>query len=127
MDRFDLRLDVPPVAFRDLDLPAAGDSSAVVAARVAAARAVQAERYQGHDGVRVNADAEGSLLEAVASPDAEGRALLARAAERFGLTARGYHRVLRVARTLADLAGAEAVSRDHVAEALGYRLPASVR
>jgi magnesium chelatase family protein len=127
MDRFDLRLDVPPVAFRDLDLPASGDSTAVVAARVAAARAVQADRYHGHDGVRVNADAEGNLLESVASPDAEGRALLARAAERFGLTARGYHRVLRVARTISDLAGSDAVTRDHVAEALGYRLPASAR
>ena len=127
MDRFDLRLDVPPVAFRDLDLPASGDPTAVVASRVAAARAVQADRYAGHDGVRVNADAEGALLEAVATPDGEGHALLARAAERFGLTARGYHRVLRVARTIADLDGAEEVTRPHVAEALGYRLPASAR
>lgn len=127
MDRFDLRIDVPPVAFRDLDLPPSGDPSAAVAARVAAARGMQTARYAGHEGVRVNADAEGTLLEAVASPDAEGRALLARAAERFGLTARGYHRVLRVARTIADLAGAETVARDHVAEALGYRLGAAGR
>jgi len=123
MDRFDLRLDVPPVAFHDLDLPAAGDSSSAVAGRVAAARAVQADRYADAEGVRVNADAEGALLDRVAMPDAEGKALLGRAADRFGLTARGYHRVLRVARTIADLDGSDAVGRDHVAEALGYRQP----
>ncbi|MCA8879911.1 MAG: YifB family Mg chelatase-like AAA ATPase [Rhodobacteraceae bacterium] len=127
MDRFDLRVEVPPVAFQDLDLPPSGDSSAVAAARVAAARDIQTDRYARNDAVRVNADAEGTLLEAVATPDSEGRALLIRAADRFGLTARGYHRVLRVARTIADLAGDEAVRRDHVAEALGYRLPSASR
>ncbi len=122
MDRFDLRIEVPPVAFADLDLPDTGDASATVAARVAAARAVQAQRYDGHAGVRVNADAEGALLDEVARPDAAGRALLTRVAERFGLTARGYHRVLRVARTIADLDGAADVRQPHVAEAVSYRL-----
>jgi magnesium chelatase family protein len=125
MDRFDLRIEVPPVAFQDLDLPASGDDSRTVAARVAAARDVQAGRYAGHDGLRVNADAEGALLEDVATPDAAGRELLTRAADRFGLTARGYHRVLRVARTIADLESADGVGRTHVAEALGYRLSTS--
>jgi magnesium chelatase family protein len=122
MDRFDLRLEVPPVAYADLDLPPSGDSSATVAARVARAREVQAARYADLPGVRVNADAEGAVLDRVATPDAEGRALLARVAERFGLSARGYHRVLRVARTIADLDGAAEVRRPHVAEAVGYRL-----
>ncbi|MCG6902453.1 MAG: YifB family Mg chelatase-like AAA ATPase [Rhodobacter sp.] len=122
MDRFDLRIDVPPVAFTDLDLPESGDSSAIVAARVASARAVQAERFADHAGVRVNADAEGNVLESMSVPDAEGRALLTRVAERFGLSARGYHRVLRVARTIADLEGVDAVRRHHVAEAVSYRL-----
>ncbi|MDR5653687.1 YifB family Mg chelatase-like AAA ATPase [Ruixingdingia sedimenti] len=122
MDRFDLRLDVPPVAYTDLDLPPSGDGSATVAARVAAARAVQATRFAAHPEVRVNAEAEGALLEAIATPDAEGRALLQRVAERFGLSARGYHRVLRVARTIADLDGSETVRLPHVAEAVGYRL-----
>jgi len=121
MDRFDLRLDVPPVAFTDLDLPSGGDDSAVVAERVALARGTQADRYAGTDA-RVNADAEGSALEEIAAPDPEGRDMLVRAAERFGLSARGYHRVLRVARTIADLDGADAVRKPHVAEALSYRL-----
>ncbi|MFN3971387.1 MAG: YifB family Mg chelatase-like AAA ATPase [Gemmobacter sp.] len=122
MDRFDLRVEVPPVAWRDLDLPGAGEASATIAARVSRARARQNRRYAEVAEVRVNAEAEGRLLEEIASPDAEGRDLLARAADRFGLTARGYHRVLRVARTIADLDGAEGVRMPHVAEAIGYRL-----
>ena len=122
MDRFDLRIEVPPVAYSDLDLPASGDSSAAVARRVTAAREVQAARFADHDGLRQNADAEGGLLEQVVTPDAEGRELLSRVAGRFGLSARGYHRVLRVARTIADLAGEAEVRRPHVAEALSFRL-----
>jgi magnesium chelatase family protein len=122
LDRFDLRIEVPPVPFTDLDLPEAGEGSATVAARVAAARARQAARYAGSDRVRLNADAEGAALEEVATPDAEGRALLLRVAERIGLSARGYHRVLKVARTLADLAGSDTVRAPHVAEAVSYRL-----
>jgi magnesium chelatase family protein len=122
MDRFDLRVDVPPVAFADLDLPASGDSSAEVAGRVAAAQAVQEARYKDADGVRLNSDVEGAALDAVATPDNEGRALLTRMADRFGLSARGYHRVLRVARTIADLDGSETVRRPHVAEAASYRI-----
>jgi magnesium chelatase family protein len=122
MDRFDLRVEVPPVAYTDLDLPATGDSSATVAARVRGARALQDARFAGHTGMRVNADMEGRMLEQVASPDDEGRALLTRVAERFGLSARGYHRVLRVARTIADLDGSANVRRPHVAEAVSYRI-----
>ncbi|MEF3048694.1 YifB family Mg chelatase-like AAA ATPase [Pseudotabrizicola sp. L79] len=122
MDRFDLRVDVPPVAYTDLDLPATGESSAIVAARVAQARKVQETRFAALPEIRVNADAEGQVLEDIATPDAEGRALIARVAERFGLSARGYHRVLRVARTIADLDGAADVRHPHVAEAISYRL-----
>jgi len=122
MDRFDLRIEVPAVGYADLDLPEAGETSAAVAARVAGARAIQEARFAG-TAARVNADAEGRLLEEIAAPDAEGRALLARVAERFGLSARGYHRILRVARTIADLAGSAAVRRPHVAEAVSFRLP----
>lgn len=121
MDRFDLRIEVPPVAYNDLDLPAAGEGSVEIAERVAAARAVQDERFDTHPGTRANADAEGELLEQIATPDEEGRALLIRVAERFGLSARAYHRILRVARTIADLDGASTVEHAHVAEAISYR------
>ncbi|WP_371060705.1 YifB family Mg chelatase-like AAA ATPase [Rhodosalinus sp. 5P4] len=124
MDRFDLRVEVPPVAFADLDLPARGEPTAPVAARVAEARARQAARFDGSP-LRQNADAEGAALEEIATPDSEGRALLVRVAERFGLSARGYHRVLRVARTLADLEGAADVRGPHVAEAVSYRIVAA--
>ncbi|WP_099828074.1 YifB family Mg chelatase-like AAA ATPase [Oceaniglobus indicus] len=125
MDRFDLRVDVPPVSFQDLDLPASGESSAVVAARVADARDRQTARFDTDMGVTVNADAEGALLERIAAPDTAGRALLLRAADRFGLSARGYHRVLRVARTIADLDQSDEVAEPHIAEALSFRLPAA--
>ncbi|MEM9031901.1 MAG: YifB family Mg chelatase-like AAA ATPase [Pseudomonadota bacterium] len=126
MDRFDLRIDVPPVAYTDLDLPASGEGSEAVRARVVSARGVQAQRYAEHGRTRLNADAGGDLLSEVATPDAEGRAFLGKVAERFGLSARGYHRVLRVARTIADLAGSTGVRQPHVAEAVSFRLTASV-
>jgi magnesium chelatase family protein len=122
MDRFDLRVEVPPVAYTDLDLPETGESSASVATRVGAARDRQARRFAKIPHVRVNADAEGHLLDEIATPDAEGRALLVKVAERFGLSARGYHRVLRVARTIADLEDSADVRKPHVAEAVSYRL-----
>jgi magnesium chelatase family protein len=122
LDRFDLRVEVPPVAYSDLDLPQTGEASAPIAARVAQARATQADRYRDAPNARLNADAEGELLERVATPDDAGRALLGKVAEHFGLSARGYHRVMRVARTIADLDGSDAVRQPHVAEAVSYRL-----
>ncbi|MEL6267736.1 MAG: YifB family Mg chelatase-like AAA ATPase, partial [Pseudomonadota bacterium] len=116
IDRFDIRIEVPAVAYDTLALPPHHDSSARVGARVAAARAAQAGR-----GGALNAVLEGEALETVARPDDAGGALLARAAEKLRLSARGYMRVLRLARTIADLEGATAVGRAHVAEAVGYR------
>ena len=124
MDRFDLRVEVPPVALQDLDLPAAGDPSSDVAERVADARDRQHARYKSLQDVTVNADASGALLEEVANPCEDGRYLLTQAAERVGLSARGYHRVIRVARTIADLDGRADVARQDIAEALSYRIVA---
>ena len=125
MDRFDLRIEVPPVAYTDLDLPGSGEPSATVAARVQVARDLQHTRYRDHPGMRLNADAEGEMLTDIATPDTEGRELLTKVADRFGLSARGYHRVLRVARTIADLDGSETIHRPHVAEAVSFRLSAA--
>ncbi len=122
MDRFDLRVDVPPVSFTDLDLPASGEGSTEIAARVAIARDIQSTRFRDQPAMTVNADAEGDMLEAIATPDSDARTLLTRAAERFHLSARGYHRVLRVARTIADLDGSEDVGKPHIAEAISFRL-----
>ena len=122
MDRFDLRVEVPPVSFRDLEIPASGESSEHVAERVTEARARQRARYKDCDGATVNADASGALLDNVAAPDAAGRALLGQAAERIGLSARGYHRVMRVARTVADLEGRDQVTRSDIAEAISFRI-----
>ena len=122
MDRFDLRVEVGEVAVEDLARSGQGEPSAAVAARVARAREIQRARYAGHESVAVNADAEGELLEGAAALAAAAAEFLAEVTRRFRLSARGYHRVLRVARTVADLEGSAAVEKPHVAEAVGYRL-----
>jgi magnesium chelatase family protein len=124
LDRIDLRVDVPAVSAADMMAPAESEPSAKVAARVEKARERQRQRYleAGEPGVFTNAAASAALIEKVANPDKESQALLLQAAERFTLSARAYHRVLKVARTLADLAGVEKVGRPHIAEALSYRI-----
>jgi magnesium chelatase family protein len=122
MDRFDLRVEVPQVAIEDLAQAVPGEPSQTVAARVARARAAQNERFRHHPDVSVNADAEGDLLDAVSGAAEASLTLLAEIAQKFRFSARAYHRVLRVARTIADLEGCETMERAHVSEAAGYRL-----
>jgi magnesium chelatase family protein len=120
-DRIDLIVHVPAVPVEAIADGPPGESSASVRDRVCAARRAQHQRY-GERGTRTNADLRGTAIAAFCRPDTEGRALLRRAVAAIGLSARGYDRVLKVARTIADLAGAREVASDHVAEALQYRL-----
>lgn len=125
LDRIDLHVEVAALTALELALPPAAEGSAEVGARVAAAREVQRERLAG-TGLRTNAELEGDRLDRFATPDEAGRALLVEAATTLRLSARGYTRVLRTSRTIADLAGSEPVRRAHVAEALSYRRRAAV-
>jgi len=123
LDRIDMQIEVPAVSAADLVLPPPAEGSAEVAARVALARAAQRERFAaaGFADIRTNAQCDARLVEEIAMPGAAGLSLLREAADAMRLSARGYHRVLRIARTLADLDGADEVARPHIAEALSYR------
>jgi len=123
LDRIDLHIEVPAVTAADLILPPPAEGSREIASRVERARTLQAARYAalGAETCRTNAQASGPLLEQVARLDKAGLALIRDAADAMRLSARGYHRVLRVARTLADLDGADEIGRVHLAEALSYR------
>jgi magnesium chelatase family protein len=120
LDRIDLQVETPPVSAGDLALPPPIEGTAEAAARVAEARALQFDRAEAGE-ITLNARLEGGVLERIAAPDTAGAALLTRAAEGGALSARGWTRTLRLARTIADLEGAVAVRRLHVAEALIYR------
>ena len=118
LDRIDLHVEVAPVKYRELGATPSGESSATVAARIAAARESQ---YRRLGSAGCNAEMHARELNASARPDSAGAALVERAMAKLGLSARAYTRVLKVARTIADLAGAEQVGAAHVAEAIQYR------
>jgi magnesium chelatase family protein len=123
LDRIDLRIEVPAVSASDLIRPGTAERSAAVAARVGRARMIQRERFERLGlAITTNAHAPTSVVESIAAPDAAGLSLLHDASEKLGFSARAYHRVLKVARTLADLDGSETVARIHLAEAISYRM-----
>jgi magnesium chelatase family protein len=123
LDRFDLQIRVPAVSPHDLLSKQQGEASSTVRERVVMARALQQKRCTdlGFAHIGANSDLSGRMLEQCAMPDSDGLALLRDAAERLRLTARGYHRTLRLARTIADLEMSDMVARRHIAEALSYR------
>ncbi|MEZ5809829.1 MAG: YifB family Mg chelatase-like AAA ATPase [Rhizobiaceae bacterium] len=127
MDRIDLRIEVPAVSADDLIRPQAGEASEIVAGRVARARDIQQQRFTslGLPAGTTNTHCGTALIERVSEPDQAGRALLHEASDKLGFSARAYHRVLRVARTLADLDGADQVGRIHLAEAISHRVSAT--
>ena len=122
LDRFDIRIEVPALSFQALETTERAESSDVIAGRVASARAVQIARFADRPDTWLNSDAEGDVLDEIATPDEAGRALLEKVDARFNLTSRGYHRILRVARTIADLEGSPKVLEHHLAEAVSYRV-----
>jgi len=129
LDRIDIQVDVPPVPVSDLAKAVTGESSATVAARVLTARQIQAARYAEFDEMgasRLNSYAPVDVLEKTLQIQEDAKNLLNQAAERLRLSARSYHRLLRVARTISDLQGAESLGSSAVAEALSYRRLAGV-
>jgi magnesium chelatase family protein len=129
LDRIDLRIEVPAVTAGDLIRPGRAEPSAAVAERVLRARTLQRGRFEelAQPGITTNAQCTPALIEEIAAPDAAGQALLRDASEKLGFSARAYHRLLKVARTLADLDGAGTVGRLHLAEAISYRMGAGRR
>ena len=120
MDRIDLRIEVPAVRFQDLSLPASGERSHVIAKRVLAARALQDTRYANTE-IATNSDLKGDAMDRLIQMEEDAKTYFEQAAIKLNLTARGFHRVIRVARTIADLEQSEHVARHHVGEAISFR------
>lgn len=125
LDRIDLNVFVPVVKPHELQQAPLGESSADVGKRVLHARQIQTKRFDASEDntqkIFLNAHATGQLLESIATPDSEGQALMLKAAEKFKLSTRGYHRILRVARTIADLDNSPNIRSSHIAEAIAFR------
>ncbi|HLF14753.1 MAG TPA: ATP-binding protein [Bacteroidota bacterium] len=121
LDRIDLHVDVPAVKYADLTGPAAGESSGIIRSRVLGARQIQTKRFDGRKGVYCNADLGPKAIREWCATDRAGEEILKAAVSKLGLSARAFDRILKVARTIADLAGAESIRAEHIAEAVQYR------
>ena len=121
LDRIDIQIEIVPVPFEKMAEQKPGESSAVIRERVIKARKIQEERFANHPGIYCNAQMESKLLQQYAVPDTQGLQLLRNAMSRLNLSARAYDRILKVARTIADLEGSEAIQSNHLAEAISYR------
>ena len=121
LDRIDIQTEITPVPFKDISKTAQGEPSSAIRERVIAARRIQEERFRPYKGVHCNAQMSERMIHSFAEPDTEGVALLRTAMERLSLSARAYNRILKVARTIADLAASERVMPEHLAEAISYR------
>jgi len=121
MDRFDIQCEITPVPFEKLSERHQEESSAAIRERVIRAREMQTERFSGEKGIHCNAQMTKQMLDKYAVPDAEGLELLRMAMDRFNLSARAYDRILKVSRTIADLAQSQQITSEHIAEAIGYR------
>lgn len=121
LDRIDLQIEITPLSFEEMSRTAPGETSAIIRERVIKARKIQEERFSNETGIHCNAQMNSRLMRQYAQPDETGMALLREAMNRLQLSARAYDRILRVSRTIADLAGSEHIQPDHLAEAIGYR------
>lgn len=116
-----MHIHVPPVRVADLKKLAPGEKSAAIRQRVNRARAIQAGRFQDREGIFCNAHMSAAMVRSLCPLDPQAASLLDQAVDRLGLSARAYHRVIKIARTVADLAGAETIDSAHLAEAIQYR------
>ena len=121
LDRIDIQIEITPVPFNAISRSTQGESSASIRERVIRARQIQEQRFSECKGIHCNAQMTERMIHQFAEPDSAGIEMLRLAMERFSLSARAYTRILKVARTIADLAGSERVKAEHLAEAIGYR------
>ena len=121
LDRIDLQIEITPLSFEEMSRTAPGETSAAIRERVIKARKIQEERFASEPGIHCNAQMNSRLMKQYAQPDEEGMNLLREAMNRLQLSARAYDRILRVSRTIADLAGSDHILSEHISEAIGYR------
>ena len=121
LDRIDLHVEVTPVSFSELSNKEVGESSDDIRKRVIIAREIQEKRFEKKEGVHANAQISSKTLKEICEIDQAGRDLLKKAMDKLGLSARAYDRILKVARTIADLEGTENIQTSHLAEAIQYR------